>query len=315
MHKVIFDTDPGVDDALALLYLHKHPQIDLLGVTTVFGNAAVESTTHNALYLKQVWGLTAPVARGAAGPLQPDAQPEAWPVHIHGHNGLGNHPVPEVLEATADAREAHQLIIDLVRAHPGEITLIAVGRMTNLALALQHAPDIAGLVRGVVLMGGAFHVNGNITPAAEANIWGDAEAADIVFTARWPVTAIGLDVTTRVEMDRHGLDALAHAGGADADLVRSLSQEYVDFYLQAGHKGMVVHDCCACIALTRPELFQFERASVRVACDSVARGMTIPKPEGMAFGPSVWDDQVVQTIAIGVDASAVLADIETTLAG
>ncbi len=315
MHKVIFDTDPGVDDALALLYLHKHPQIDLLGVTTVFGNAAVESTTHNALYLKQVWGLTAPVARGATGPLQPDAQPEAWPVHIHGHNGLGNHPVPEVLEATADAREAHQLIIDLVRAHPGEITLIAVGRMTNLALALQHAPDIAGLVRGVVLMGGAFHVNGNITPAAEANIWGDAEAADIVFTARWPVTAIGLDVTTRVEMDRHGLDALAHAGGADADLVRSLSQEYVDFYLQAGHKGMVVHDCCACIALTRPELFQFERASVRVACDSVARGMTIPKPEGMAFGPSVWDDQVVQTIAIGVDARAVLADIETTLAG
>jgi len=314
MLNVIFDTDPGVDDALALLYLHKHPRINLMAVTTVFGNAAVESTTHNALYLKQAWALQAPVARGAGGPLQPDAQPEAWPVHIHGHNGLGNHPVPAELEVQADPRPAYQLIIDLVRAHPGQITLIAVGRMTNLALALRHDPEIASLVAGVVLMGGAFHVNGNITPAAEANIWGDAEAADIVFTAAWPVTAIGLDVTTRVEMDRHGLDALARVGGAEAELVRALSQEYVDFYLQAGHKGMVVHDCCACIALTRPELFTFERASVRVATDGVARGMTIPKPEGMAFGPSVWDGQVVQSIAIGVDAAAVLADIEQVLA-
>ncbi|EED40499.1 inosine-uridine preferring nucleoside hydrolase protein [Stenotrophomonas sp. SKA14] len=313
MLKVIFDTDPGVDDALALLYLHKHPQIDLIGVTTTFGNASVESTTHNALYLKQTWGFAAPVARGAAGPLQPEATPEAWPVHIHGHNGLGNHPVPAQLDVAADARPAAQLIIDLVRAHPGEVTLVAVGRMTNLALALQQAPDIAGLVRGVVLMGGAFHVNGNITPAAEANIWGDAEAADVVFTTDWPVTAIGLDVTTRVEMDRDGLDTLAGIGGADAELVRALSQDYVDFYLQAGHKGMVVHDCCACIALTRPELFQFERASVRVATDGVARGMTIPKPEGMGFGPSVWDGHVLQSVAIGVDAAAVLADIEQTL--
>jgi len=248
MLKVIFDTDPGVDDALALLYLHKHAQIDLIGVTTTFGNASVESTTHNALYLKQAWGFAAPVARGAGGPLQPEATPEAWPVHIHGQNGLGNHPVPASLDVAADARPAHQLIIDLVRAHPGEVTLVAVGRMTNLALALQQAPDIAGLVRGVVIMGGAFHVNGNITPAAEANIWGDAEAADVVFTASWPVTAIGLDVTTRVEMDRDGLDTLAAIGGADAELVRALSQDYVDFYLQAGHKGMVVHDCCACAA-------------------------------------------------------------------
>lgn len=313
MLKVIFDTDPGVDDALALLYLHKHAQIDLIGVTTTFGNASVESTTHNALYLKQAWGFAAPVARGAGGPLQPEATPEAWPVHIHGHNGLGNYPMPAELDVAADARPAHQLIIDLVRAHPGEVTLVAVGRMTNLALALRQAPDIAGLVRGVVLMGGAFHVNGNITPAAEANIWGDAEAADVVFTTDWPVTAIGLDVTTRVEMNRDGLDTLAALGGADAELVRALSQDYVDFYLQAGHKGMVVHDCCACIALTRPELFTFERASVRVATDGVARGMTIPKPEGMGFGPSVWDGHVLQSIAIGVDAAAVLADIEQTL--
>ena len=314
MHNVIFDTDPGVDDALALLYLHKHPQVNLLAVTTVFGNAAVESTTHNALFLKQAWGFDAPVARGAGGPLQPEAQPEAWPVHIHGENGLGNHPVPSQLEVSADPRPAHQLIIDMVRAQPGQITLVAVGRMTNLALALHHAPEIASLVRGVVIMGGAFHVNGNITPAAEANIWGDAEAADIVFTASWPLIAIGLDVTTQVEMDRHGLDALAHAGGADAELVRALSQDYVDFYVQAGHKGMVVHDCCACIALTRPELFEYEHASVRVATDGVARGMTIPKPAGMAFGPSVWDGQAMQSIAIGVDAAAVLADIEKTLA-
>lgn len=313
MHEVIFDTDPGVDDALALLYLHRHAQVELLAVTTVFGNAAVETTTHNALFLKQAWGIAAPVARGAGGPLRAEAQPEAWPVHIHGANGLGGHPVPQQLDVAVDPRPAHQLIIDLVRAHPRRITLVAAGRLTNLALALHHAPEIASLVRGVVIMGGAFHVNGNITPAAEANIWGDADAADIVFTAGWPVTAIGLDVTTQVEMDRHGLDALAHAGGADADLVRALSQDYVDFYLQAGHNGMVVHDCCACVALTRPELFEFEHASVRVASDGLARGMTIAKPAGMAFGPSAWDDQAMQSIAVGVDAAAVLADIEKTL--
>ena len=99
-------------------------------------------------------------------------------------------------------------------------------------------------------------------------------------------------MTTRVEMNRDGLDTLAAIGGADAELVRALSQDYVDFYLQAGHKGMVVHDCCACIALTRPELFQFERASVRVATDGVARGMTIPSRKAWhsvpACGTATW---------------------------
>ena len=130
---VIYDTDPGVDDAMALLFLHFSPQVELAGITTVMGNAAIEITTRNALYLKQRFGIGAPVARGAGKPLS-GIMPKA-PAHIHGHNGLGDVAIPETIAAQPDPRPAHQFIIDSVRARPHEISIVAVGRMTNLALA------------------------------------------------------------------------------------------------------------------------------------------------------------------------------------
>ncbi len=191
MHKVIFDTDPGIDDAMALLFLHKHPEIDLIGVTTVFGNAPIEITTRNALYLGDAWNIAAPVARGAGQTFDPARGGSYWPTAIHGHNGIGDVPLPETVAREADPRPAYQFIIDTVRAHPGEVTLIAVGRMTNLALVLKHDPDVAALVKQVIIMGGAFDLNGNVSPAAEANIHGDPEAADLVFTAPWRVVVVG----------------------------------------------------------------------------------------------------------------------------
>ena len=134
MHKVIFDTDPGVDDAMALLFLHRHPEIDLIGITTVFGNASVETTTRNALFLKREWGIAAPVAKGEGKTWDPMRNPVDWPVLIHGHDGLGNIDVPETIDLPIDGRPAHRFIIDTVRANPGEVTLIAVGRMSNLAV-------------------------------------------------------------------------------------------------------------------------------------------------------------------------------------
>lgn len=314
MHKVIFDTDPGVDDALALLYLARHPEIDLRGVTTVFGNAAVERTARNACVLKAAWGFEAPVARGAAGPLNPARIEEHWPVVIHGHDGIGDIGLADAPAAEADPRPAHRLIIDEVRANPGEISLVAVGRMTNLALALAEAPDIAAQVKQVVLMGGAFARPGNVTPAAEANIWGDPEAADAVFGASWPVVAVGLDVTLQVVMTRGALDALGQSGGAAAQMVRDLSQDYIRFYEGQVPDGMVVHDACACVCLTDPHLFGTIEGRVRVLTEGIGAGMTVMRPEGRRFPPSDWDIAPAQRICMSVDAEAVLARIAQTIA-
>src|SRR5690554_1530118 len=169
--KIIFDTDPGIDDAMALLYLSKLPEIELLGITSVVGNADIAAVTRNALFLRQQFGLTAPVIAGAGQTL--DGVVKAEPAIVHGHNGLGDIVIPAVDETGLQPGAASRFIIDTLRAHPGEVTIIAVGRMTNLALALREAPDVAGLAKQVVIMGGAFGYqgrSGNVTPLAEANI-------------------------------------------------------------------------------------------------------------------------------------------------
>lgn len=306
MHKVIFDTDPGVDDAMALLFLHHHKDIDLLGVTTVFGNARIEVTTRNALFLKREWKIEAPVAQGAGETFIPHRVTHEPPKHIHGADGLGNIGVPETVDIAPDPRPAAQFIIDMVRKYPGEVTLVAVGRMTNLANALKQDPEIVSLVRQVVIMGGAFEVPGNVTPAAEANIHGDPEAADVVATATWPVVWIGLDVTMQTVMTRTQLKDIADAAGVRGKLLFDLSQFYIDFYEGLVDDGMVVHDSCACAYVVAPELFTTRSGTVRVVCGGIADGKTIQKPDGRGFGPSDWDNLPSQKIAIGIDDKAVL---------
>lgn len=314
MRKVIFDTDPGVDDAMALLFLHHHAGIDLLGITTVFGNALIETTTRNALFLKREWKIDAPVAQGAGETFLPHRVSHAPPKYIHGDDGLGNIGVPEDIDLPLDPRPAHRFIIDTIRDNPGEVTLVAVGRMTNLANALKEAPEIVGLVKQVVIMGGAFAVNGNVTPAAEANIHGDPEAADVVFTATWPVVVIGLDVTMRTVMTRQALaDIRDAAGSSRARLLFDLSQFYIKFYEGRVPDGMVVHDSCACAYVVAPELFATRSGPVRVVCGGIADGATIQKPDGRGFGPSPWDDLPSQTICTGIDAPAVLKLIHDTI--
>ncbi|ASY70547.1 nucleoside hydrolase [Sinorhizobium fredii] len=314
MHKVIFDTDPGVDDAMALLFLHRHPKIDLIGITSVFGNASIETTTRNALFLKQAWGIAAPVAKGLGEMFNPGRPHIDWPTGIHGHDGLGNIDVPDVIDLPLDPRPAHRFIIDTVRANPGEVTLVAVGRMTNLARAVREDPAIADLVKAVVIMGGAFDVPGNITPAAEANIHGDPEAADAVMTAPWPVTVIGLDVTSQTVMTRAKLADIAERGGKAAELLADISQFYIVFYEQHVDDGMVIHDSCACAYVVAPELFRTRSGAIRVLCGGIADGQTIQKPDGRLFPPNAWDEAPSQRACIGIDADAVLKLIGETLA-
>lgn len=315
MEKVIFDTDPGVDDAMALLFLHRHPAIDLIGITTVFGNASVDTTTRNTLFLSERWGIEAPVAAGAGRPFDADRHQHPFPAFIHGENGLGNIDIPPHAPRSVDPRPAHRFIIETVKANPGEVTLIAVAPLTNLALALKEAPEIAGLVKHVILMGGAFATPGNASPAAEANIHNDPEAADLVFTASWPVTAIGLDVTTPTVMTRAELKAIAAEGGADLDLLNDLSQFYMDFYHHRVGDGMVVHDACACVYAVAPELFETRTGSVRVLTQGIAEGKTVLKPDGQRFGPSAWDGHPSQTVCTHIDSTEVLSLIRKTLLG
>lgn len=313
-HKVIFDTDPGVDDAMALLFLHRHPEVDLIGITSVFGNASIETTTRNALFLKREWRIPAPVAKGADQTFDPSRPHAGWPTFVHGDDGLGNIGVPSDIGIEPDPRPAHRFLIDTVRANPGEVTIVAVGRMTNLANALKEDPDIAVLVRQVVIMGGAFDVPGNVTPAAEANIHGDPEAADVIFLAPWKVVVAGLDVTGKTHMKRGFLDAIAARGGADVELLQHVSDFYIKFYAHAVEDGMLVHDSCACVYVVAPELFKLRQGPIRVVCGGIADGQTIQKPEGMQFGPSDWDGKPSHAVMIDVQAEKVLDIIGRTLA-
>jgi purine nucleosidase len=318
MHKVIYDTDPGVDDAMALLFQVRHPEIELLGITSVFGNATIEDTTRNALYLAGRFAPHVPVARGAAAPLVRTA-PGPLPF-IHGENGVGDIELPADAGAggaTLDPRPAHRFIIDTVRAHPGEVTLLAVGPMTNLALALAEDPGIARLVKQVVIMGGAFGIEGilgNVSPAGEANIFNDPHAADQVLGAPWHVTVVGLDVTQRTIMSAAYLASLRDEAGEDGQFVWDVSRVYHDFHLSSeGLDGIYVHDSSAVACLVRPDLYTLREGPVRVLTDGIAIGQTIQKPLTMPVPAPEWDNRPAQSVCIAGDYAAVLELYRATL--
>lgn len=312
--KVIFDTDPGVDDALALLFLHFHPDVELVGITTILGNGTIETTTHNALYLCERFGIDAPVAKGAARPLV--GEPGDPPDFVHGSNALGDIDVPSTVDKEPDPRPAHRMIIDMLKQHPGEISIVAVGRLTNLALALREAPEVAGLAREVVVMGGAFGYNGslgNVTPCAEANIHGDPLAADEVFGANWSVTVVGLDVTQETRMSTDYLRRLGNAGTETGKFIWDVTRFYEAFYRDAGFPETPVNDSSAVAFLIDPSMFQTRSGAIRVVCDGIAAGQTIQKPDSMVFPPNAWDGRPSQAICTAVDSRRLLDLFERTV--
>jgi purine nucleosidase len=316
-HKIIYDTDPGVDDAMALVFQALHPDIELLGLTSVFGNASIETTTRNARYLAARFAAGVPVAQGAAGPLRRIApEPIGW---VHGDNGLGNIALDATVQVPLDARPAHRFIIDTVRANPGHVTLLAVGPLTNLALALADDPQIATLVKQVVIMGGAFGIGGvlgNMTPAAEANMLGDPDAADIVLGAAWPVAIVGLDVTQPTFMSRDYLASLRDRGGAAGQFVWDISRHYEAFHEQSAQlQGIYVHDSSAVAYVLAPHLYMTRSGPVRVLTDGIAVGQTIQKPSTMPVAAPDWDSRPDCKVCIGVDVAGMLALYENTLCG
>lgn len=301
--KILFDTDPGIDDAMALLMLARDPRAELLGITTVFGNAAVDRTTANALALCERFGIDVPVARGAAQALF--RIPQGFPEIVHGHDAMGNTGLPAPRVRRADPLPAARFICEIARRHPGEITLVAVGPLTNLALALQHDPSLVERVKGVVVMGGAFGENGhhgNVSPVAEANIAADPHAADSVFTARWPVTIVGLDVTHEVLLSTAYLDALGRDGGAEGAFIREITRFYEAFYRPQTGGGIFSHDASAVACALDATAFELRRGPVRVVTEGIAAGQTIQLRPGTSFPSTAWAQMPPQSVCVGADA-------------
>ncbi|GLS28234.1 nucleoside hydrolase [Marinibactrum halimedae] len=313
--KIIFDTDPGVDDAMALLFAEASTDLEVVGITTVHGNASIETTTRNALYLKHAFQLPATVAKGADKPLSiPPGEPITF---VHGENGLGDVDIPDTFPQDVDARPAYQYIIDTIKAQPNEITLVAIGPLTNLALALQADPSIASLTKEVVIMGGAFGYNGhrgNITPVAEANMIGDPHAADIVLTAPWPITMVGLDVTQETIMSNAYLAELKDTSPRYGDFIHSVSRFYADFHqTSAGLDGIYVHDSSAIAYLIDPSLFTVAKGKLRVSCDGITIGQTVLKQDERRYPQDDWYDQPTQQVCTTVNSQALRELYQATL--
>lgn len=282
--KIIIDTDPGVDDAMAIFLALRSPELELVGLTTVFGNSNVEATTRNALNLLHVAGRTdIPVARGAGRPLvNPPGPTGEW---VHGDDAMGNIGWTTVLDPALKPVDvpAARFIVDTIMANPGEITLVPIGPLTNLALALQLEPRIATHVREIVMMGGSALAPGNVSPLAEANVHNDPHAASVVFSADWPITMAGLDVTESIPMDDAHFAALA----TSSDPLAPFIVKIVGFY-QTFHRdwyGMVngaihTHDACAILYLLDPTLFSGERWPITVPHDGPAKGATLVDRRG-----------------------------------
>jgi inosine-uridine nucleoside N-ribohydrolase len=316
--KVIFDTDPGVDDAMALYYALAHPDIEVIGITTTFGNVLVAQATTNALYLCALADRQVPVAQGASRPLV--KTPEPPPDFIHGADGLGNLTQRWPTTGLADPRPAAQFIVDLVRKFPGEVSLVAVGPLGNLAAALQLDPELPTLVHEVILMGGTVIESGNVSPVAEANIWNDPHAADIVFTAGWPLTMVGLDVTHQVILPLALFEQIAmHHHHPATDTLAHAVAFYTGFYSQHDLvvglvNGCYGHDVLAFVVLTNPELFTLQTGRVRVAVDGLAQGQTMMQRKPVSYPQHGWHDDIPHTqVCMNVQADACKAVIEHTL--
>jgi inosine-uridine nucleoside N-ribohydrolase len=259
--RIVLDCDPGHDDAIALLLALASPEVELLGVTTVCGNQTLDKTTANALRLLEFVGRTdVPVHAGADRPLVRAVRVAA---HVHGESGLDGPDLPPPA-GTPGERHAVDFLADTIRAHDGRVTLVPTGPLTNIALLLALHPDAAP--ERIVLMGGAIG-EGNITPAAEFNIWADPEAAKRVFAAGLDTTMVGLDVTHKALITRDHTEQLRGSGRVGAMVAQLL-----DFYLRFHDSmypelhGAPMHDPVALAGVVRPALLETRPAGIDVDC-------------------------------------------------
>ena len=266
--KIIIDTDPGQDDAVAILVALASPEdIDVLGITCVAGNVPLDLTTRNARIVCELAGK--PEVRVFAGCDRPLGRDLVTAEHVHGKTGLDGPDLPEPTMAMADGH-AVDFIIDSLRDHaPGTVTLCPLGPLTNIATALQKAPDIARRIAKIVLMGGGYFEGGNITPAAEFNIYVDPEAADIVFKCGAPIVVMPLDVTHKALVTKDRNDAFRDIGSPVGIAVAQMTEFFERFDKEKyGSDGAPLHDPCVIAYLIQPDLFQGRHINVEIETHS-----------------------------------------------
>jgi inosine-uridine nucleoside N-ribohydrolase len=301
---IILDCDPGHDDAIALLLALASPEVELVGVTTVSGNQTLDKTTANALRVLEFVDRTdVPVAAGADRPLVREQHVAA---HVHGESGLDGPDLPPV-QGTPIDQHAIDFIADEIRARNGELTLVPTGPLTNVALLLAVHPDARP--HRIVLMGGAMG-EGNVTPAAEFNIWADPEAARRVFESGLDVTMIGLDVTHQAVIRPEHSKRLRAAGR-----VGSMVAELVDFYGRFHRRsypelgGSPMHDPVALAHVTRPGLVEVGEFAVSVDCSwGLGRGRTNVERRGRS------GQQPNAKVGVAIDAEAFVEHLLARLA-
>lgn len=236
--RIILDVDPGIDDAMALLLAMRSPELRIEAITVVAGNVPVDVGTSNALKLVELAGRAdIPVAKGATYPL---VRKPVSATSVHGENGLGGFELPAPAKRL-DPRHAVDLIVEIVNANPGEITLVPVGPLTNIALAFLKEPQIRAKVAEIILMGGSI-TGGNVTPAAEFNIHSDAEAAKVVFNSGIPITMVGLGATSQAVLTGAHLEELRRSGSEIARAVAGMAGFYIRVYESRGRPGASLHD-------------------------------------------------------------------------
>ncbi|ETA80750.1 nucleoside hydrolase [Youngiibacter fragilis] len=268
---VIIDTDPGHDDAIALMMALASDRLDIRGITIVAGNNTIENTTNNAIRIIENFGRSIKVYKGAERPM---VQILETPVDIHGKTGLDGTSLLEA-KGRAEDKNAIQFLEDELKSTSERITIIAIGPLTNIGTLLAAAPEMKDRIDEICIMGGAA-LGGNKTPTSEFNIWQDPEAAHIVFTSGIPVTMCGLDVTYKsslFEADVERINKIGNKAGI-------LASEILDFYGKAiegrGNKGIAVHDAVAVAKILRPDLFKSEMYNVVIDLDGkYTRGCTV----------------------------------------
>jgi inosine-uridine nucleoside N-ribohydrolase len=306
--KIIFDTDPGTDDAMALMLALTSPELDVRAITVVPGNVTAQQGLENALRMVSlVDRCDIPISAGAQHPLfQKLITAEFW----HGKNGLANVELPPS-KCKVDSRFGPDLIIQMVHASPHELTLVPVGPLTNIALAVLKDPSIVPLVKEVIIMGGSIS-GGNVNGAAEANIYNDPEAAQIVFQAGWPLTMVGLDVGDKTLFSRKHLAQLGQTHGPINDFMVQIAGFLVDLSEKFGSGGTPMYDPLAVGVAIDATLVKAPDMRVDVeARGEFTRGETVANRHGYVERNVLRGDRYVIEGADKVEPNAkVCVDVE-----
>jgi len=291
---VILDCDPGVDDAIAFLLAKQLPQLNVLAITSVAGNVGLEHTTYNALGLVEFLDWDIPVYRGAAGPV---FRKRVEAAAVHGSNGMAGFDLRHIRSEVA-GMSAWDAIHHYAVEQQGALEIIAIGPLTNLALAFLKYADLPHLIKRIVIMGGATAM-GNATPAAEFNIYADPEAADIVFCSGVPVHMCGLDMTMQALMTPAELDHVAALGSKQAVFFRDVVQDIVGFMRRIGIIGINMHDPAAVLYAADDSIYKAYPAGIRVETrGSITQGKTVTD----LFSDAKWPKNAFAVMEIDRDA-------------